>query len=209
MPNITAPTLTFPTRSFPAQQAGAPSGVIGDMLFTEVMGKYATLAKSQKLFYTSAIITAPVIFSTAAQLGPMLWNRPASGVDAHLLAIGISAPTTATTVAGSLGWASSPQSTAPTSPTPITAVNCYAGGGASAMGAVNSTATVIVLPVPIILPLVAVNTGAVSINTLGTNWLDIGGGLIVPPGTVGYVCASATLTAGVFTIGIVWAELPS
>jgi hypothetical protein len=209
MPNITAPTLTFPPKSFPAQQAGAPTGVIGDMLLSEVLGKYGTLVKAQKVFYTSAIITAPVIFSTGAQLGPMLWNRPASGLDAHLLAIGMSQPTVATTVAGSLGWASSPQATAPTSPTPISAVNAYAGGGASAMGAVNSTGTVIVLPIPIILPLIAVSTAAITVNILGTNWLDVGGGLIVAPGTVGYVCASATLSSGVFTIGIVWAELPT
>ncbi len=209
MPNITAPALTFPAKSFPAQQAGAPSGVIGDMLFTEVMGRYATLAKSQKLFYASAIITAPVIYSTAAQLGPMLWNRPGSGIDAHLLAISVSQPTTASGVAGSLGWASSPQTTAPTTPTAITAVNCYAGGGASAMGAVNSTATVIVLPVPTFLPIIAVSTAAVSVNIMGTNWIDVGGGVVVGPGTVGYLCASATMTSMVTTIGIIWAELPS
>ena len=31
MPNITAPALTFPSRAFPAQQAGAPTGVVGEL----------------------------------------------------------------------------------------------------------------------------------------------------------------------------------
>lgn len=209
MPNITAPALTFPSRAFPAQQAGAPTGIVGELNLSQIVGKYGTLVKSQKVFYTAAIITAPVIFSTAAQLGPMLWNRPGSGIDAHLLALSIGSPTTAPVVAGALGWASSPQTTAPTSPTAITAVNAYAGGGPSNMGAVNSTATVIVLPVPIFSPLISVNTAAVTLQGINQSFVDVGGAYVVGPGNVGYVCASATLTTGVFTIGILWAELPT
>lgn len=210
MPNITGPTLSFPTRAFPTQQAGAPSGVVGELLISELLGKYATLVKAGKVFYTSAIITAPVIFSTAAQLGPMVWNRPGSGIDAHILAIGVGQPTTASTVAGALGWASNVQATAPTTPTAITAVNAYAGGGGtSQMGAVNSTATVIILPTPIFLPLTGVNTGAVTTQGVSSSWIDVGGALIVAAGNVGYVCSSATLSSGVFTIGLMWAELPA
>lgn len=209
MPNITAPALTFPSRAFPAQQAGAPTGVAGELNLSQFVGKYGALAKSQKVFYTSAIITAPVIFSTAGQLGPMLWNQPGSGLDAHILAISIGSPTTAPVVAGSLGWASGPQSTAPTSPTAITAVNAYAGGGPSAMGAINSGGTVIVLPVPNFAPLISVNTAAVTLQGITTSYVDVGGMFVVGPGNVGYVCASATLTTGVFTIGVLWAELPA
>ena len=209
MPNITAPALSFPSRSFPSQQAGAPSGVVGEMLYTEVMGRYATLAKSQKLFYATAAITAPVIYSTAIQAGPMIWNRPASGLDAHILAVLLSQPSTAYTVAGSLGWGANLQPTAPTSPTALTALNCYAGGSVSGMGAVNTVGTVLVLPVPTFLPLIAVNTGAISVTAVGTTWLDVGGAVIVGPGTVGYVCSSATLSTGVAFISLVWAELPA
>ncbi len=209
MPNITAPALTFPSRAFPAQQAGAPTGIVGELMLSQIVGKYGALAKSQKLFYTSAIITAPVIYSTAAQLGPMLWNRPGSGIDAHLLMLSIGSPTTAPVVAGSIGWASGPQTTAPTTATAITAVNCYAGGGPSNLGAVNSTATVIVLPVPTFEPLIGVNTGAVTVQGITTSLVDVSGAFVVGPGTVGYACASATLTTGVFTIGLLWAELPT
>ncbi len=210
MPNITAPALSFPSKAFPAQQAGAPSGIVGELLFSEVMGKYATLAKSQKVYYTSAAITAPVGFATSGtQLGPMLWNKPGSGIDAHLLAICVASPTTASTVAGAIGWASNAHTTAPTSPTAITAVNAYAGGGPSQLGAVNSAGVLLILPVPIFLPLIAVDTGAISVNGVAANWLDVGGAVIVGPGTIGYVCGSATLSTLVVQIGIVWAELPA
>jgi hypothetical protein len=210
MPNISAPALSFPTRSFPTQQSGAPTGVVGELLVSELVGKYSTLVKSQKVFYTSAIITAPASFVTATQLGPMIWNRPASGVDAHILAVAVGQPTTATSVGGAIGYASSVQAAAPTSPTAITAVNAYAGGGPSSMGAVNSGGVVSILPTPIFLPLVGVSLAATTVGlNVSATWTDIGGALIIGPGNVGYICGSAVQTAGVFTIGIMWAEIPA
>ena len=210
MPNITSPALTFPTRSFPVNQAGAPSGVVGELVVSEALGRYATLVKAQKVFYASCAVTAPVIFSTAAQLGPMLWNKPGSGVDAHILAIAVAQPTTAAVISGAIGWASAVQPTAPTSPTAIVAANAYAGGGPSQMAAINSVGTVIVLPAPIFLPLVGINTGAITTQGVERTYIDVAGGLIIGPGNVGYVCASATLTTGVYPfIAILWAELPA
>ncbi len=92
------------------------------------------------MFYTSAIITAPVIFSTAGQLGPMIWNRPGSGLDAHILAVGVGSPTTASSVAGAISYASNTQATVPTSATALVTMNAYSGGGVSGMGGVFSTA---------------------------------------------------------------------
>lgn len=207
--NLTGPGLSFPARAQAGNLVGTPTGFVGEQLVSELLGKYASLVKSGKVFYTSAIITAPVLFSTAAQLGPMLWNKPGSGLDAHILAIGVGQPTVASTVAGALGWASGVQPTAPTTPTAILTNNAYAGGGASQMAAVNSGGTVIVLPAPLFLPLTGVNTGAITTQAVSSSFVDVGGGLIVGPGNVGYVCASATLTSGVFTIGLLWAELPA
>ncbi len=210
MPFVVAPPLTFPTKAFPGAQSGVSSGVAGELLISELLGKYATLVKAQKVFYTSAIITAPVVFSTAGQLGPMIWNKPGSGLDAHILAVACSEPSTATAVGGAIGYASAVQPTAPTSPTAIVAVNAYAGGGPSQMAAINSGGTVIVLPAPIFLPLIGVAGAAITVgNTVTTGWADVGGSLIVGPGNCGYICASGTLTAAVMTIAILWAELPS
>lgn len=211
MPNITGPALTFPSRSFPTNQAGAPGGIVGELLVSKTLGKYSTLVKSGKVFYTSAIITAPVIFSTAAQLGPMIWNKPGSGVDAHILAVCCSEPSTATTVGGAIGLAmNSTQSTAPTTATSIVAVNAYSGGGTSQMAGVFSTATVLVTnPAPIFLPLIGVAGAAITVgNTITAAVADVEGLAICGPGTVAYVCASGTLSSGVMTIGLVWAELP-
>lgn len=208
MPNITAPSLTYPLKSFPTQQSGAPTGIAGELMISELVGKYATLVKSGRVFYTSAIITAPVIFSTAAQLGPMLWNRPGSSVDAHILAVSVGSPTTASTVAGAISYASNTQATVPTTATALTVMNAYSTGGVSQMGGVFSTATILVAPTNVPFPLVAVNTGAITTGALTTNYFDCGGAFQVAPGSVGYICGNATLTAGVFTIGLLWAELP-
>jgi hypothetical protein len=208
MPNLTGPLFSLPTKSNPGSQSGMPAGMMGELAISEVLGKYATLTKLGKVFYTSAIITAPVIFSTAAQLGPMLWNRPGSGVDAHLLAVGVSSPTTASTVAGAISWANNTQATVPTTATALTVMNAYSGGGVSAMGGVFSTATILVAPTNVPFPLVAVNTGAITTGVLTSCFIDVGGVFQVAPGNIGYICGNATLTAGVFTIGILWSELP-
>ena len=207
MPNITAPALSFPTRSFPAQQTGAPAGAMGELVFSEVLPKYATLVKAQKVFYAMITwATAPASFVTAAQFGPVLWNRSGSGVDAYVLAVGVSNLTTANTGGGALGWTSSVQVTEPTTPTKLVAWNAYAGGGNSIVNA-YSTATVSVLPTPIFWPLTALTQGAVTINALTQNWINVDGALVVAPGTMGCVCGSAVLTATVSTCTVVWAEL--
>lgn len=210
MPNLTGPSLSFPTKAFPANQQGAPSGVLGELALSEILPRYSTLCKAQKVFYTSAIITAPASFVTAIQLGPMIWNKPGSGLDAHILAVGMGQTTTAFTADGALGYASGVQPTAPTSPTPIVAVNAYAGGGPSQMAAINSGGTVIVLPAPIFLPLIGV-CGPTVTTAVGTtaSWVDVAGSVIIGPGNVGYLCGSAVLSSGVATIGLMWAELPA
>jgi hypothetical protein len=209
MPNLSGPPLAYPLKSFPGAQAGVGTGVNGELLISELLGKYATLSKSQKVFYTSLSVTAPVIFSTAGQLGPMLWNKPGSGVDAHILGISVGQPSTATSVGGSIGYASCSQPLAPTTPTAIVAVNAYAGGGPSQMGAVLGAGTVNVLPAPIYFGLTGVGLAAVTTGLgVSATFVDVGGVFIVGPGNCGYVCANATQTSGVFNIGLLWCELP-
>lgn len=210
MPNITGPALSFPAKSFPIQQAGAPVASVGELGLGALLGKYATLVKAGKVFYTSAIVTAPVTFTLAAQLGPVLWNKPGSNIDAYLLAVSVGSPTTATSVPGAIGWISNIQSTQPTATiTNLTTVNAYAGGGSSQLaGVMTLTGNVGILPAPIFLPMVGVNTGAITTQVLnGSGYVDVGGMLIVSPGTMGAITANSTLTSGVFTLGLVWAEL--
>ncbi len=221
MPNITAPALTFPAKSFPTQQQGAPAGICGELGISQILPRYSNLVKSGKVFYTSGIFTAPVIFSTAAQVGPTFWNRPGSGFDMHVLALCVGSPTTAwtNTIAGSIGIATNTQPTAPTlggaGTVALTAVNAYAGGGTSGLGSIllgttANPATVLVLPVPIFYPIVPVSAVAITLQVLsGPGFVEVGGTIVVNPGYVGYVTTSATLTSGVLTLGLLWAEIPT
>lgn len=208
MPLIQTSPLQIPGKAAQGNAIGVPSGVVGELVLSEVLGKYATLVKAGRVFYTSAIITAPVIFSTAAQLGPMIWNRPGSGVDAHILALGASSPTVATTVAGALSYASNTQPTVPTTATTLTTMNAYAGGSPSALN-VYSTATILVAPANVPFPLIAANTGAITTAVMPLNYVDVGGMFQVGPGNIGYICGNATLSGLVSTIGLLWAELPN
>jgi hypothetical protein len=219
MPTLTGPALAFPTRAFPSNQQGVPSGLVGELGASALVGRYGTLVKAQKVFYTSAIITSPVLFSTAGQLGPIIWNKPGSGLDAHILGVFVGQPTATSVVSGAIGYASAVQATQPTlggTSGPIVAVNAYAGGGPSQMAAIlagstGNAITVNVLPAPIFLPLVGF-TGIATVTTVlstPNTGVDVAGSLIIGPGNVGYLTASATLTSAAMTIGVIWAELPA
>ena len=219
MPNLTGPALSLPFRAFPGNQAGAPSGIVGELSLSSFVGRYGTLVKSQKVFYTSVIITTPVVFTTAGQLGPLIWNKPGSGLDAHILALTVGQPTATSVVSGAIGYASAVQATQPTlggTSGPIVAANAYAGGGPSQMAAILSgstgnVVTVNVLPAPIFWPVVSF-TGLAAVTaalSTGNTFIDVGGSLIIGPGNVGYVTVSATLTSAVLLLGVMWAELPA
>jgi len=213
VPNLTAPALTFPARSNPGAPAGTPAGWMGELALSELLGRYASLVKAGRVFSAMATVTAPVIFSTAAGTGgPLLWNRPASGIDAHILGVSFGAQTTVGTVAGALGLTGNGgQSVAPTATTAIDAQqNMLVGGPASGLGGVYRVGT----PAnpgaglfPVIAAGITAATGA-SIE-LANSWIDIGGGFIIPPGSWGALAGSATLTALVVSLGLLWAELPA
>ncbi len=163
------------------------------------------------VFSAYAIVTAPVIWSTAAQTGgPLLYNAvPASGkgVTAYLLAMGF-AETTATSVAAALGIATG-ASTAPATTQAITASgNVRLNAGAPTpicsvynYGTVSAAATNFI-------PVAQVSTAAVSALP-PYSLVDLGGAIEVSPGYFASVAAGATLTTGVYQIGLIWLELPN
>ena len=214
MPLIQTSGLAIPAKSQIGvpNSTGVPSGLAGELLISEILGKYSNLVKAGKVFTAWASpITAPVIFSTAAGTGgPLVWNKSGSGVDAHVLAVAFGALSTATSVAASLGFTGNGgQSVAPTSTTAIDASgNALVGGAVSGMGGIYRVGT----PANaggFYMPLVAVGTGAITAIELATTWIDVGGMFIIPPGSWGSIAAAATLTSGVLGIGMVWAELPT
>jgi hypothetical protein len=204
--------LTVPSKAqYGGNPTGVPSGYMNELLASEFLAKYSTLVKSGLVFSAYATLTAPVIYTTAAGTGgPFIWNKPNSGVDAHILGVSFGALSTATSVAGSLGLAAGVgQVIAPASPTAIDATgNMYIGGPATKMGQVSRVAT----PTNAgsqFFPLIQVGTGAITAVTALPSWIDVGGAMIIAPGTWGSIAANATLTAGVLGVGLIWCELPA
>lgn len=183
-------------------------GRSGEQVFTELHGRYYQQAKSGKLFMAQAIVTAPVIFSTAAGTGgPLLWNPPSSGVDAVILGVSFGV-TVVTTVAAALGiTGNSGQSVAPGSTTAIDSRSSgYVGGGSSActpyrVGTPTNAGG-------FLLPFASLHTGALTVDTGIVGFVDIGGAVIVPPGSWASIAASATATTTVAQLGMIWEEVP-
>lgn len=179
-------------------------GKTGELMFSEVMPRYAELARKGRLFSAYAIVTAPVIWSTAAGTGgPLLWNGGSN--NAYLVGAGFGT-SVVSTVAGALGIATG-TSTAPGTTTAIDASGPTQAGGATAtvsafrIGTVSAAATNF-------MPFAQVHTGALTVDTNGVQWFDLGGMIMIPPGKFASIAGSATLTTLVAQMTLVWAELP-
>ena len=103
-------------------------GKTGEVMTSNLHGQFYEQVYRRNVFAARAVVTAPVIFTTAAATGgPLLYNPAASAVNLVLLKAGIGA-TVVTTVAAALGITGGP-TTAPTSTTAIdTDTNCFIGG---------------------------------------------------------------------------------
>lgn len=206
MPNVTGPALTLPAKSFPGAAGGSPSGILGEMLFSSLSPAYSTLVKSGKVRYGYATLTAPVIYTTAAGTGgPILFNPAGSGVDAHVIAVA-ALTVVASAVAGGLGFTGNVGGNSATTAIDASG-NALSGGGG---GAVN----VYRVATPsnagnFFMPILQVDTGALTVSSMTPAWTVIDGGFVIPPGTWGGLAASATLTTAQLSVGLVWAELAS
>jgi len=188
-------------------QMAARAGRLGDSIVSELHGRYYEQAVRGNLFVARAIVTAPVIFSTAAGTGgPLLWN---GSTNRNAVILGIGVPhTVVTTVAAALGLTGAAgQVSAPGSTTAIdTTSNLFIGGSASActayrVGTPTNAGT-------FFWPLAQVHTGALTVDTFGNGWIDVGGALIVPPQCWCSIAASATATTLVGQFSMVWEEVP-
>ena len=185
----------------------AIGGQFNEQLFSELHARYGMLSRSGRLFNAYAILTAPVIFSTAAGTGgPLLWNPPASGVDAVLVAAGI-ATSVVTTVATGLGLTGAGgQNLIPATTTAIDASGpCRIGGAAAQVQSyrigtpTNAGAQFV--------PLGQVHTGALTVDTTGMTFLFLDGLYTVPPGAWASIAAGATATTLVASMALIWAEV--
>ena len=167
---------------------------------------YGDASLNRQVFAATAIVTAPVIFSTAAGTGgPLLWNGSVN-VIARILKVGF-AVTTASTVAGALGFTGATgQTAAPGTTTAIDSVtNCYIGG-------VKPSCTTYKIGTPtnagtFFLPFAQITTGALTVTESTMNWIDVNRILTVPPGAWLSLAGSATLSTAVIQCGLVWEEV--
>ena len=202
--------LSFPAAAQTAGNSnGVPSGYAGELVMSQLLGQYSSLVKAGKVFSAYATLTAPVIYSTAAGTGgPLLWNRPQSGVDAHIIAVGFSS-SVVTTVAGGLGLTGGPgQVAAPTSTTAIDASgNMKIGGPASACTPYR-VGTPVAAGLQFV-PIAEFHTGALTVDTGGIKWVDVSGLMVVPPGSWASIAGTATLSTLQVQVAMIWAELPA
>jgi hypothetical protein len=201
--------LALPLKAQSGNNLGVPSGLANELVVSELLGRYSNLVKLGVVYSAYATLTAPVIYTTAIGTGgPLLWNPPGSGVDAHMLAVGFSS-SVVTTVAGGVGiTGNGGQAVAPTTTTAIDASgNMLISGGAP-------SCSVYRIGTPAnagnrLVPFAQFHTGALTVDTTGLTWVPIDGIWICPPGAWMSPAGTATLSTLQIQIATVWAELPS
>lgn len=209
--NIQTAALAFPNQSQlgMANSNATPGGILGELLVSNVISRYGTLAKSGKLFCATANLTAPVVYTATVGVGgPLLWNRPNSNVDAHILAVSFSS-NIVTTVAGGLGLTgNSGQQTAPSTTTAIDAKGNLLIGAQDGSVEAYRIGTV-VQGGGFFLPFAQFHTGALTVDNTAVTFVDVGGAIVVPAGAWAGAAGSAGLTTLQAVVSIVWAELPA
>ena len=189
---------------------------------------YYDLVRKGQIFVAQAIITAPKGYGTAAGTGgPLLWNgtggtttnnyaaggtvvEPNSQVDAIILGISYAVTTAETTTNIAIGLTGGPnQSAAPTSTTAIDGLACtkYGTSAINPQCSVYRVGTVSAAGAWF-MPIATLSTTAVTAMPHQENYVDLAGMFMIQPQGWISVSASATGTAAVLQISLVWAEIP-
>lgn len=182
-------------------------GRTGEIMTADTHGQLTEASVRGNLFMAHAIVTAPVIYSTAAGTGgPLIWNN-STNKNINILKVGFGT-TVVTTVAAALGLTGNTgQVSAPGTTTAIdSSKNLYIGGAASAatayrIGTVTNAGN-------FFLPFAQLHTGALTVDNTGMQWVDIAGAVTCPPNCWVSVAASATASTTVAQICVVWEEVP-
>lgn len=189
---------------------------------------YYDLARKGQIFLAQAIVTAPVGFGTAAGTGgPLLWNGTGNAatnqfagggsytavsnqVDAVILGVSWAVTTAETTTNIALGITGGiNQTAAPSTTTAIDGLTCTRFGTNKGSPACNAYRIGTVSAAGSwFMPLATLSTTAVTAMPHEPNYIDLAGMFMVQPDGWFSVAASATGTAAVLQIGLIWAEIP-
>ena len=179
----------------------------GAAVVTDAHGRLYEASRRGNLFVATAIVTAPVIYTTAAGTGgPLLWNGTQNKLLSILkVGVGLSVVTTVAAAFGLTG--NTGQSSAPTSTTAIDSTGNLLIGGADSGAKAYRVGT----PTnagKFLMPLGHFHTGALTVDNIGMVWFDIDGAMSVLPDSWCSIAASATASTTVANMCIIWEEIP-
>lgn len=185
-------------------------GTLADVIVSELEGRYFELCRSQRVFIAQAVITTPVIYSTAAAgVFPLLWNG-SSNVNASLLWATYTHTAATTTTGSAIGLTcNTGQTSAPTSVTAIDGSRCLYLGGPNPSCSVYNKGTVANAGA-FFFPLGHLHSGTIAVDSFNATFsVDLGGSWIVPPNAwAGLGVTVAPTTSSVQTFSLIWAETP-
>ncbi|CAB4129511.1 hypothetical protein UFOVP118_78 [uncultured Caudovirales phage] len=181
-------------------------GQLGEMVVQELHGRYYETAYRRNQFFaaTQGGITTSAGLTTAVT-GLILTNPTTSTVNCVVNKVGwgVNAAPTAVMM---IGLAYNTSTTAVTQTTAITPRNCFLGAAAP-QGLVASSVT---LPTAGIISHVfgAIDTGAVTTVIHQTNFIDLEGSIVMPPGSYLHIYTSTASAATSFFGSFQWEEVP-
>ncbi len=181
-------------------------GRSGELIVSELQGRYGEITRRGSLFFARAVVTAPAGLASSNGIGgPLLWNG-SSSIIAYPIALTV-CETVVSTVAGALGLAMGAQTTAPTATTAIDSSGSCLLGATGPAASVYRIGTVSVVP-PQFFPLVNITTGSLTVTQDTPQWIDIGGCFGIPAGYYMAIAGTATLSTMAAQVGLLWAEVP-
>ena len=194
----------------------------GDMIVSQLHGKYYTQATRGNVFYgsTAGAGLAFTIFSNATFVGLLLWNPEGSGKNLSLIKCNVGIAGQASTAASGWGysWLTPAGSTLATA-APISAFTlvtatrgpaiCSLGGQGASVARVGSGATLTTAFAWGRAASFGTSTGAITTETVPGAVMseDFDGMMIVPPNTL-FAVTSSILTGITATATVFWEEVP-
>lgn len=192
----------------PGVNAPLRQGTLGDLVVSELHGRYFEMARNRRMFSAVSLARATSLPSTSA-IGLIVWNPPGSGVRLALnkwtsMVVATSATLTGIALAGGF------QTTAPTGLTAAdSAGSNVVNGIVRQAGLAQAYAVATVLTAAVNVMLLHHNTAA--INTVGADQMsgDLEGSVIVEQGGFVHICAlGAAAAASGHSCSLMWEEVP-
>lgn len=199
------------TQNSDTSMAPVAMGHQGDMLVSEIHGKYYTSAARSGLYLGSTLIAGVALPANAANVVSKftLWNPAGSGVNVELVEFGIGIDSATTVVNGIVAGFQFGVGGAVTAPGTLTATTSIALGGTNPGGTPKATlySAATLVNAAVLSPLLPIFGGFGAVTDTGTapDPHKFDGAVVLPPGSL--VTFLTTVAAETATFcGLTWAE---